>query len=86
MRYINYTPHAIVLNDSRVFEPSGSVARVSASYSTVVDDVCKQVFGEVEGLPYTVEGVTIIKLRLVGYKNKFFLTQYSPCDSIKWEE
>jgi len=58
--YKNYTPHAIVFNDGRIFEPSGSVARVSASYSTIVDDVCQQVFGEVEGLPDAVEGTTLI--------------------------
>lgn len=51
MKYVNLTPHAINLNDGRVFPPSGQVARVSATFSTFVDDVCAQGFGEVENLP-----------------------------------
>ena len=51
MNYINCTPHAIALNDGRTFDPSGSVARVSSSFTTIVNDVCSVVYGEIEGLP-----------------------------------
>lgn len=53
MQYINLTPHAIRLNDGREFQPSGVIARVSAGFSAIVDDVCEQTFGEVSGLPET---------------------------------
>jgi hypothetical protein len=58
--YINCTPHSIVLNDGRVFEPSGNIPRVSSSYSAVVDDVCEQVFGQVENLPAAKDDVLYI--------------------------
>ena len=51
MKYINCTPHAIKLNDGRVFAPSDTIARVSASFTEVKDDLCVQQFGEVTGLP-----------------------------------
>ncbi len=51
MMYVNCTPHAIVLNDGRVFEASGTVARCSEVYSAIVDDVCVVSSGEVVGLP-----------------------------------
>ena len=59
MKYENYTPHAIVLNDSRVFQSLG-VARVEATFSDIKNDVCRQVFGEVTGLPDAKEGVRLI--------------------------
>ena len=49
--YINATPHAISLNDGRTFEPSNTIARVSASFTEIKDDLCQQHFGEVTGLP-----------------------------------
>ena len=50
--FVNCTPHAIVLNDGRVFQPSGNIGRVSQSHSDFNSlDICKQKFGEVEGLP-----------------------------------
>lgn len=33
MNFINLTPHAIVLNDGAVYQPSGTIARVSAQFS-----------------------------------------------------
>ncbi len=65
MTYINLTPHAIVLNDGRSFPASGTLARVSASYSTIVDDVCTQVYGDVQDLPAPVDGVRYIVSALV---------------------
>ena len=49
--YINLTPHPISLNDGRVFPPSGSVARVSTSFTDIENDVCEVCYGEVENLP-----------------------------------
>ena len=64
MKYINHTPHAIVLNDGRAFESCG-VARVSASFSDFDGDICHQQFGEVEGLPEPQDGVFIIVSAMV---------------------
>lgn len=49
--YINLTPHPIALNDGRVFPPSGVIARVSSSFTDIIDDVSQVVYGEVENLP-----------------------------------
>jgi hypothetical protein len=49
--FVNLTPHAIVLNDGRLFPPSGEVARVSSSHSDFdADGIASVVFGEVSGL------------------------------------
>jgi len=59
-KFINCTPHAIVLNDGRIFEPSGIVARVDSFHDSIGSDVFKhefgdiifcQEFGEIIGLP-----------------------------------
>ena len=69
MNYVNLTPHDVVFNDGRVFTKSGSLARVSASFSEPVDDVSYQCFGKVEGLPepqpntrYIVSGIVLAAL------------------------
>ena len=50
--FVNLCPHQIVLNDGRVFPPSGSIARVSSAFSEFDSDgVCSNVFGEITGLP-----------------------------------
>jgi len=49
--FINLTPHAIVLNDGTIFEPSGTIARVSSSLTSVSDGMFKQVFGQIIDLP-----------------------------------
>jgi len=59
MKHKNYTPHTIVLNDGREFESLG-VARVEATFSDIVDDVCEQQFGDVQGLPDAEQGVKLI--------------------------
>tara|TARA_R110002012_G_scaffold155160_5_gene316033 strand:- start:159 stop:458 length:300 start_codon:yes stop_codon:yes gene_type:complete len=64
MQYFNYTPHKIVLNDGRSFKSNG-VARVSASFTAFNGDVCRQTFGEVNGLPEPREGVTLIVSAMV---------------------
>lgn len=60
----NYTPHAIHLNDGRVFESVG-VARVSNSFTAFDDDVCTVVYGDVQGLPAPEAGVKLIVSALV---------------------
>lgn len=62
--FVNLTPHTIVLNDGREFLSEG-IARVSASFTEFVDDVCCQQFGEVTGLPEPVEGTRYIVSALV---------------------
>lgn len=53
MQYVNLTPHAIHLNDGRVFPPSGIVARVNAEFiqDRVDPDTYIQKFAQIEGLP-----------------------------------
>ena len=66
MQYVNLTPHSIRLNDGREIPPSGTVARVSASYTPFDGDgVCQAVFGQVQGLPEPKEGVLYITSALV---------------------
>lgn len=65
MNYVNVTPHAIVLNDGRKFEPSGLVARVSSSFTVFVGDVCETTYGEVSDLPAPVEGTMYIVSSMV---------------------
>ena len=65
MTFLNYTPHALVLNSGEVLEPTGEVARVSATFTDFVDGVCEQKFGEVTGLPEAKEGVTYVVSALV---------------------
>ncbi len=65
MNFINLTPHAIVLNDGAVYQPSGTIARVSAQFSEVVDGFCTQTFGDVVGLPAPQDGVYYIVSAMV---------------------
>jgi hypothetical protein len=65
MNYINLTPHPICMNDGRQFHPSGKIARVQASFSDVVDDVCVQQFGDVQDLPAPQDGVCYIVSAMV---------------------
>lgn len=51
MKYINCTPHPIVLNNGTVYSPSGNVARVSTSFSTIVNNECSVVYGDLENVP-----------------------------------
>ena len=66
MRFVNYTPHDLCLNDGTVIPASGQVARVAASFTGFDSDgVCKQVFGSVTGLPPQEDGVLVIVSALV---------------------
>lgn len=65
MKFVNVTPHAIVLNNGVCFASEG-VARVAASFSAFdADGCCSQEFGEVTGLPAPQEGVLYIVSGLV---------------------
>lgn len=65
-KFVNLTPHAIRLNDGRVFDPSGVVARVSASFSDFDNDgVAQQVFGDIQDIPAQQDGVFLIVSALV---------------------
>ena len=59
IKFRNFTPHAIKLNDGRIFESEG-VARVAASFTEIEGDFCKQTFGDVAGMPPAQEGVVFI--------------------------
>lgn len=60
MNYINLTPHSIRLNDGRVFDASGNIARVSSVHSDFVNDLCDVTFGPITGLPEPQEGILYI--------------------------
>ena len=53
LQFVNCTPHSIVLNNGMVFEPSGSVARVSSclTESQQFSGFFRQEFGDIDGLP-----------------------------------
>jgi len=69
--FVNLTPHAINLNDGRVFPPSGVVARVSSSHSPFDGDgVATLTFGDVVGLPDQQDGVLLITSALVAQAAK----------------
>lgn len=64
-KFRNFTPHTINLNDGRSFASEG-VARVSASFTKFDQDgICRQEFGDVEGLPAPQEGVFLIVSAMV---------------------
>ena len=66
VRFVNATPHAIALNDGRVFEPSGILPRVSQAISEFNGDlIATQSFGKVEGLPEPETGGVYIVSALV---------------------
>ena len=65
MQYVNLTPHTISLNDGRSFVVCEKIARVTASFSEVKDDLCQQVFGAVQDLPAPQEGVRVIVSAMV---------------------
>tara|TARA_R110000772_G_scaffold64176_6_gene143508 strand:- start:1298 stop:1621 length:324 start_codon:yes stop_codon:yes gene_type:complete len=60
----NLTPHDLVVNDHWI-PASGEVARVTQGFSEIIDGVCQQTFGEIEGLPDPQEGVRFIVSGLV---------------------
>lgn len=61
MNFINLTPHAITLNDGRVFESVG-VARVGNTFSDFDSSVA---YGDIEGLPAPQEDTLYIVSALV---------------------
>lgn len=65
MKFLNYTPHEIKINDGTSY-PSIGTARVSATFTDFDQDgICHQEFGEVEGLPEPQEGVMLIVSAMV---------------------
>jgi hypothetical protein len=64
MKFRNFTPHDIVLNDGKVFKSEG-IARVTTRYSAIKGYLCNQVFGVVEGLPKEKSDVKIIVSAIV---------------------
>jgi len=66
VNFVNLCMHPIALNDGRLFQPSGTVARVAATFGNFDEfDVCLQGFGAVEGLPEPQEGSVFIVSALV---------------------
>ena len=66
VQFVNCTPHAIIMNDGREFEPCGSVARVSNSFTEFdAQGVCSVKYGAVEGVPAPADGVLYIVSAMV---------------------
>lgn len=65
-KFVNCTPHAIVLNDGTRFEPSGVIARVSNSFTEFdAEGICTVMYGALEGVPAPAEGVKYIVSAMV---------------------
>ena len=61
VKFINCTPHEVVLNDGTTFAPSGVCPRISSGYTEPdANGVATPTFGEVEGLPEPQEGTLYI--------------------------
>jgi hypothetical protein len=74
MPFVNCTPHAIVMNDGRTFEPSGHIARVATSFEETAEIAGIPVYrietGAVTGLPPEAEGVFyIVSAMVLGANN-----------------
>ena len=74
MNFVNCTPHDIVMNDGTIYEKTGIVARVAASYTDAVEGICRQTFGKVEDLPEPAKDTYYIVSALVlGASNRIDL-------------
>lgn len=52
MKFVNLTPHALMLNNGVVFTASGKVARVSNNFGEFsADNICTVSYGEIINLP-----------------------------------
>ena len=61
MKFINFTPHIVRLNDGTEFAPSGKVARVTSVYSPFdANGIANVKFGEVQNLPEPEDGIVYI--------------------------
>ena len=68
---VNLTPHVVRLNSGVGIPPSGTVARVTASYSDFdADGVAVVTFGQVTGLPEPAEGTLYVASALVAQAAK----------------
>ena len=71
MEFINLTPHAIVVTGGATHAPSGTIARVTASFGPFDENgITEQQFGDVENLPapaedniYIVSGMVLSALK-----------------------
>ena len=61
VKFINCTPHEVVLNDGTTFAPSGVCPRISSGYTEPDENgIATPTFGAVEGLPAPQEGTLYI--------------------------
>lgn len=65
-KFVNLTPHDIVLNSGKVFPKCGSVARVSVVHGPFDGDgICRTEYGQVMDLPQPSEGILYIVSAMV---------------------
>ena len=65
MKFINLTPHDIVLNDGTVYHSSG-VARLTDTYSDFdADRICSVTYGGITNLPLPEPGIRYIVSSMV---------------------
>lgn len=95
-KLINLTPHAITLMDDDtniicIIEPSGDIARVSVrtertetlAFNDMTLATSKSVYGKVEGLPETEEGVVYIVSSLVAQRVPERRDVFIPNESVR---
>ena len=65
MKFINLTPHCIILNDGKTY-PSEGNARITDSYTAFDENgICKVKHGGIENLPAPKDNVTYIVSAMV---------------------
>jgi hypothetical protein len=68
IRYINLTPHVIRMNDGRVFNPSGIIARAKTKWGPIENDISIKLEGKVINLPEPVRfTMYIVSAIVLGY-------------------
>ena len=88
MAIVNLTPHSIVLNDGRIFEPSGTVARITKDFvpGRTIDGIStwRECIVGMENIPpagsdgntYIVSGMVLEALR--GFEGDYYTNIVAP--------
>lgn len=70
-KYINLTPHVIILNDGTNIPASGAIARISSSYTEFDDDkIAELKLTDITGLPDSAEDTVYVVSGLVAQAAK----------------
>lgn len=84
MKFVNLTPHDVLLNNGTVYEKSGTVARISSTYTDFDENgICHVKFGKITGLPESQDGVIYIVSGMVASAAKNRMDIVSPATGHK---